>query len=129
MTGFRPSQIQIHLKDRDLIVQGESSASDKHHTARSYIYKAITLPPNIDIEHMRSFLHDGKRLIITAPYNEKCAAVSNGKNGALECGDHHISSLKNGNNKDDLKIPQCASPTSSTCSIAGSVNSTLGSTR
>jgi len=129
MTGFRPSQIQIHLKDRDLIVQGESSASDKHHTARSYIYKAITLPPNIDIEHMRSFLHDGKRLIITAPYNENCAAISNGKNGALECGDHHISSLKNGNNKDDLKIPQCASPTSSTCSVAGSVNSTLGSTR
>jgi len=127
MTGFRPEQIQIHLKDHDLIVQGESSSSDKQHTARSYIYKAVTLPPNIDIEHMRSFLHDGKRLVITAPYHENSAAISNGKIGAL--GDHNISSLKNGHNKGDLKIPQCSSPTSSTCSIAGSVNSTLGSTR
>jgi HSP20 family molecular chaperone IbpA len=120
MTGFRPDQIQIHLKDRDLIVQAESSASDKHHTARSYIYKAVTLPPNIDIEHMRSFLHDGKRLLITAPYMET---------NALERGDHNLNSLKNGHNKDDIKVPQCGSPTSSTCSIAGSVNSTLGSTR
>jgi len=127
MTGFRPDQIQIHLKDHDLIVQAESSSTDKHHVARSYIYKALTLPPNIDIEHMRSFLHDGKRLIITAPYDEKIGMISNGKNGAHECGDHKIHSLKNGNTG-DLKMHQCASPTSSTCSIAGSVNSTLGST-
>jgi len=120
MNGFRPDQIQIHLKDHDLIVQAESSSSDKH-TARSYIYKAVTLPQNVDIEHMRSFLHDGKLLMITAPYHENAAAVSNGK--------HKLSSLKNGNNISDFK-PQCgASPTSSTCSIAGSVNSTLGSTR
>jgi hypothetical protein len=78
---------------------------------------------------MRSFLHDGKRLIITAPYHENSAAIINGKNGALERGDHNIHSLKNGNIKDDLKIPHGTSPTSSTCSIAGSVNSTLGSTR
>jgi len=125
MSGFRPSQIQIHLKDHDLIVQAESSASDKQHTARSYIYKAVTLPPNIDIEHMRSFLHDGKRLIITAPYHENPAAISNGKNG-----DHTIGALKNGSDLTSFKLnQQCASPTSSTCSIAGSVNSTLGSTR
>jgi len=123
MTGFRPDQIQIHLKDHDLIVQAESSASDKHHTARSYIYKAVTLPPNIDIEHMRSFLHDGKRLVISAPYNENVATISNGKNGG---GDHYVDLSKIG---DDFKIRQCASPTSSTCSIAGSVNSTFGSTR
>jgi len=129
MTGFRPDQIQIHLKDHDLIVQAESTASDKKHTARSYIYKAVTLPPNIDIEHMRSFLHDGKRLIITAPYHENSATISNGKNGTLERGDYNVNLLKNGNIKDDLKIHQCSSPTSSTCSIAGSVNSTLGSTR
>jgi len=128
MTGFRPDQIQVHLKDHDLIVQAESSSSDKHHTARSYIYKAVTLPPNIDVDHMRSFLHDGKRLIITAPYHENTAALSNGKNAALERGDHNLTSLKNGTDKTDLKIPQCASPASSTCSIAGSVNSTLGST-
>jgi len=129
MTGFRPDQIQVHLKDHDLIVQAESSSTDKHHATRSYIYKAVTLPPNIDTEHMRSFLHEGKRLIITAPYHENTAAISNGKNGALERGDHNMTSLKNGNDKQDLKMPQCASPTSSTCSIAGSVNSTLGSTR
>jgi HSP20 family molecular chaperone IbpA len=129
MTGFRPDQIQIHLKDHDLIVQAESSASDKHHTARSYIYKAVTLPPNIDVEHMRSFLHDGKRLIITAPYVEDSKALSNGKTSALGHGDQQTSSLKNGTNVDDLKMAQTASPTSSTCSIAGSVNSTLGSMR
>jgi len=129
MSNFRPDQIQIHLKDHDLIVQAESSSPDKHHIARSYIYKAVTLPPNIDVERMRSFLHDGKRLIITAPYHENIASISNGKNGALERGDHTISSLKNGIHRDDLKIPPGASPTSSTCSIAGSVNSTLGSTR
>ncbi|CAF3757215.1 unnamed protein product [Rotaria sordida] len=128
MTGFRPDQIQIHLKDRDLIVQGESSASDKHHTARSYIYKAVTLPPNIDVEHMRSFLHDGKRLVITAPYHENTATMSNGKAGALGCGDHSNSSMKNVNTKDDLKSPTSTSPTSSTCSIAGSVNSTVDNT-
>jgi len=118
MTGFRPDQIQIHLKDHELIVQAESSSSDKHHPTRSYIYKAITLPPNIDTEHMRSFLHDGKRLLITAPYDENSVHFSNGTNGVLGCCDH----------KNDLKIPQRSSPTSSTCSIAGSVNSTLGST-
>lgn len=126
MTGFRPDQIQIHLKDHDLIVQGESSASDKHHTARSYIYKAITLPPNIDVENMRSFLHDGKRLVITAPYREHKAAISNGKAGTLDSGDHNHSSVKNVINTDDLKA---SSPTSSTCSVAGSVNSTLENTR
>ncbi|CAF2334795.1 unnamed protein product [Rotaria sp. Silwood2] len=129
MTGFRPDQIQIHLKDRDLIVQGESSASDKQHTARSYIYKAVTLPPNIDVEHMRSFLHDGKRLVITAPYHENTAAISNGKASALDCGDHSNSSLKNVTTKDDPKLPTSTSPTSSTCSVAGSVNSTLENTR
>jgi len=128
MTGFQPDQIQIHLKDHDFIVKAESSASDKH-TARSYIYKAVTLPPNIDIEHMRAFLHDGKRLIVTAPYHENSAAIANGKHGALERGDHNINSLKNGNIMGDLKIPPRPSPTSSTCSIAGSVSSTLGSTR
>jgi len=129
MTGFHPEQIQIHLKDHDLIVQAESSASDKHHTARSYIYKAVTLPPNIDIEHMRSFLHDGKRLVITAPYHENFTAISNEKNSALERGDHSLHSMRNGNNTDDIKMHKCASPTSSTCSIAGSVNSTVGGTR
>jgi len=73
---------------------------------------------------MRSFLHDGKRLVITAPYHENSSAVSNGKTG-----DQNVNSLKNGHHKNDLQIPQCSSPTSSTCSIAGSVNSTLGSTR
>jgi len=129
MTGFRPDQIQIHLKDHDLIVQAESSSSDKQQTARSYIYKAVTLPPNIDVEHMRSFLHDGKRLMIIAPYHENMSAIKNGKNGVLESGDHHLNLLKNGNIKDDMKMPHCSSPTSSTCSIAGSVNSTFGSTR
>lgn len=108
MTGFKPEQIQIHLKDHDLIVQAESSAADKHHTARSYIYKAVTLPPNIDVDHMRSFLHDGKRLVITAPYHENAAAIANAKHAGLTHRDQSTSS-----------------PTSSTCSIAGSVNSTL----
>ena len=75
---------------------------------------------------MRSFLHDGKRLIITAPYHENVAAISNGKNGVREGGDQYIDLSKIGN---DFKLRQCASPTSSTCSIAGSVNSTFGSTR
>jgi len=127
MTGFRPDQIQIHLKDHDLVVQAESSSSDKQQTARSYIYKAVTLPPNIDVEHMRSFLHDGKRLMIIAPYHENMSAIKNGKNGVLESGDHHLNLLKNGNIKDDMKMPHCSSPTSSTCSVAGSVNSTFGS--
>jgi HSP20 family molecular chaperone IbpA len=127
MHGFKPEQIQIHLKDHDLIVQAESATSDKQHTARSYIYKAITLPPNIDIEHMRSFLHNGKRLVITAPYHENVSAISNGKNSVHEHGDHCMTSLKNGLHKDECKISHCASPTSSTCSIAGSVNSTHGS--
>jgi hypothetical protein len=78
---------------------------------------------------MRSFLHDGKRLIITAPYHENSTALSNGKNGALQHGDHNLSSLKNGNNTDDLKILGGASPTSSTRSIAGSVDSTFSNKR
>lgn len=122
MTGFRPDQIQIHLKDHDLIVQAESSSSDKHHTARSFIYKAITLPPNVDVEHMRSFLHDGKRLVITAPYHETAALTSNGKHGALEHGTHGDTTMKNGTKGLETKMAQCTSPTSSTCSIAGSVN-------
>ncbi|CAF1028601.1 unnamed protein product [Adineta ricciae] len=125
MTGFRPDQIQIHLKDHDLIVQAESSSSDKQHTARSYIYKAITLPPNVDVEHMRSFLHDGKRLVITAPYHEDMSALKQRTMGALPHADQPATSIKHS----DLHMNQCPSPTSSTCSIAGSVNSTLGSTR
>ena len=78
---------------------------------------------------MRAFLHDGKRLIITAPYHETSIAVGNGTKASLACGDQNHSSLKTNNNNDGCEIPQCASPTSSTCSIAGSVNSTFGSTR
>jgi len=126
MAGFRPDQIQVHIKDHDLIIQAESGASDKHHTARSFIYKSITLPPGTDTEHMRSFLHDGKRLVIMAPYNEDHVSVTNGKNGALERGDH--SKTANGNSH-EIKLPPPTSPTSSTCSIAGSTNSTLDSTR
>ena len=69
---------------------------------------------------MRSFLHDGKRLVITAPYHENPAVMSNGKH--IE---HNLSSLKNGRHIDDLLLQKGSSPTSSTCSIAGSVNSTL----
>ena len=69
---------------------------------------------------MRSFLHDGKRLVITAPYHENPAVMSNGKHG-----DHNLSSLKNGRHTDDLMLQKSSSPTSSTCSVAGSVNSTL----
>ena len=79
---------------------------------------------------MRSFLHDGKRLIITAPYHEDRTAISNGKSSALQHGDHHTGSVKSGTTVDDLRhIIGTSSPTSSTCSVAGSVNSTLGSTR
>lgn len=125
MTGFQPDQIQIHLKDHELIVQAESSSKDKQHTARSYIYKAVTLPPNVDVERMRSFLHDGKRLVITAPYHEDSATIGNAKNGALDRDDLSTMSMRNGTDKHDLRMPQCASPTSSTCSIAGSTTSTL----
>jgi len=128
MDGFRPDQIQVHLKDHELIVQAESGSSDKHHTTRSYVYKAITLPPGTDTEHMRSFLHNGKRLLITAPYDEPKSLTSNGKNGALEQGDNQKSS-SNGHALHEQKIPCCASPTSSTCSIAGSTKSTLEKTR
>ncbi|CAF0882186.1 unnamed protein product [Adineta steineri] len=127
MTGFKPNQIQLHLKDHDLIVQAESSATDKHHTGRSYIYKAITLPPNIDVEHMRSFLHDGKRLVITAPYYENVTDIPNVKIASLEHGNHGMNLMKGDSLRDDIRIPKCASPTSSTCSIAGSVNSAFGS--
>ena len=71
---------------------------------------------------MRSFLHDGKRLVISAPYHENNVARSHAKNDAVEHGAHADMRLKNGNEKYDLNMPQCASPTSSTCSIAGSVN-------
>jgi len=129
VTGFRPDQIQVHLKDHDLIVQAESNSSDKHHTTRSYIYKAVTLPPGTDTEHMRSFLHDGKRLVITAPYKEQNSITANGKNGTHDQVDRH-KSTSNGNGHDsrELKMPPRASPTSSTCSIAGSVKSTLDNT-
>lgn len=73
---------------------------------------------------MRSFLHDGKRLVITAPYRDDTAAITNGKSGTLESGNN--GSLKSAGDKEDLKP---TSPTSSTCSIAGSVNSTMESTR
>jgi len=128
VNGFRPDQIQVHLKDNDLIVQAESGSSDKHHTTRSYIYKAVTLPPGTDTEHMRSFLHDGKRLVITAPYNECDAIDSNGKNGTHEKCDHNKLS-SNGHASHELKMPPRASPTSSTCSIAGSINPTPDKTR
>ena len=72
---------------------------------------------------MRSFLHDGKRLVITAPYHENTAAITNGKHV-----DRNLSSLKNGIHSGDLPLQSGVSPTSSTCSVAGSVNSTLGST-
>ena len=75
---------------------------------------------------MRAFLHDGKRLVITAPYRESSVAINGAKNGSLEAGAHNSSSVKNGGHIDELDKAQCASPTSSTCSIAGSVDSSFG---
>jgi len=105
MTGFRPDQIQVHVKDHDLVVQAESNYKDKDRAARSFIYKAVRLPPGANTDKMRSFLHNGKKLVITAPYNET--------KPALERGDP--------NNK----ITGSSSPTSSTRSTLGSTHSTL----
>ena len=75
------------------------------------------------------FFHDGKRLVITAPYEENTVGINGAKNGSLESGTDNLSSIKNGGHKAELDNAQCASPTSSTCSIAGSVNSNFGSTQ
>lgn len=66
LPNYLPDEIQLTLKDRDLILKAESSQSNDSQFARQYLYRQVTLPPETNINKLMSTLEDGT-LHIEAP--------------------------------------------------------------
>lgn len=70
LPNYLPEEIQLTLKDRDLILKAESSqtaSGDKQQQcARQYLYRQVTLPANTNTNQLVSTFEDGS-LHIEAP--------------------------------------------------------------
>ncbi|KAL7676106.1 hypothetical protein ACOME3_002362 [Neoechinorhynchus agilis] len=69
LSNFKPEQIQLTLKDRDLILKAESHTSGQGRTAREYVYRQVTLPAGTDVDKLFSTFENGF-LHIEAPFHE-----------------------------------------------------------
>lgn len=61
-----PEKVNIHVKDRDLIVQAEDKTENKDNMSKFYYYKRTTLPENTDFDKLKCSMKD-HRINIEAP--------------------------------------------------------------
>ncbi|RCN31966.1 Hsp20/alpha crystallin family protein [Ancylostoma caninum] len=67
VSQFKPEEISVHLQDRDLIIEGKQEhKDDKGYMQRSFVRK-WTLPPDVDLEAVRTQLTDVGHLSVEAP--------------------------------------------------------------
>jgi HSP20 family molecular chaperone IbpA len=65
---FDPQQIQIHIKDRDLIFKAEDKIEKKDSMTKFYYYKRATLPENTEFDKLECSYKD-HRIFVKAPLN------------------------------------------------------------
>ncbi|EPB77405.1 Hsp20/alpha crystallin family protein [Ancylostoma ceylanicum] len=67
VSQFKPEEISVHLQDRDLIIEGKQEHKDeKGYMQRSFVRK-WTLPPDVDLDAVRTQLTDVGHLSVEAP--------------------------------------------------------------
>lgn len=70
LSDYQPEDIKVSVKDRELIVKAERKIETNTRKSRTSFFQSTSLPPQTDIEHLRSNFDHGK-LIIEAPYLEQ----------------------------------------------------------
>lgn len=68
--NYRPEQIQVSVKNNQLLVQAENTYNDNNRSERSFLTKSISLPPGTQAAQLRSFLNAEGQLEIEAPFIE-----------------------------------------------------------
>lgn len=63
---IEPEKINIHVKDRDLIVKAEDHKDNKDGKSRFYYYKRMTLPENTDFKNLNC-VWNNSRIAVNAP--------------------------------------------------------------
>lgn len=79
MKDYKPDEIKVSVKNNELIVQGEHRHKDQNRSERSFFYKATTLPPGTQVDHLESHMTDDGHLQIHAPYVEQKQAIEEKK--------------------------------------------------
>ncbi len=65
--NYRPQELQVSVKNNELIVQGEHQHKDANRSERSFFFKSTTLPRGTQIDQLESHLGDDGQLKIEGP--------------------------------------------------------------
>ncbi|CAF3919117.1 unnamed protein product [Rotaria magnacalcarata] len=74
LSDYQPEDIKVSVQDQELIVKAERKVETDTRKSRTSFFQSTSLPPQTDIENLKSNYIDGK-LIIEAPYLEKRIAT------------------------------------------------------
>jgi len=75
MKNYRPEEINVSVKNNELIVQGEYKHKDENRSERSFFFKSTTLPPGTQVDQLQTHLTDDGQLKIEAPFIEQKEAT------------------------------------------------------
>ncbi|CAF1311572.1 unnamed protein product [Rotaria sordida] len=70
LSDYQPEDIKVSIQGQELIVKAEKTIETNTRKSRISFFQSTNLPPQTDIEHLKSNYIDGK-LIIEAPYLEQ----------------------------------------------------------
>ncbi|CAF4726469.1 unnamed protein product, partial [Rotaria sp. Silwood2] len=70
LSDYQPEDIKVSVQEQELIVKAERKIETNTRKSRTSFFQSTSLPPQTDIEHLKSNYIDGK-LIIEAPYLEQ----------------------------------------------------------
>lgn len=68
-SGFKPENVKVTLKDRDLTIQAnmDEKSDDGLQRICQNITRQYSIPENVDLENMKSLLTENGILVIEAP--------------------------------------------------------------
>ncbi|KHJ88791.1 Hsp20/alpha crystallin family protein, partial [Oesophagostomum dentatum] len=67
VSQFRPDELRVQLQGRELVIEGkQENKGDGNYMERSFVRK-WTLPPDVDVEGIRSDLNSAGHLSVEAP--------------------------------------------------------------
>lgn len=67
LSGYKPEDVHVSLKDRVVTVEGKFEQKDEHHRLYQEWSKKYTLPESADLDKMKSMIDSDGVLIIEAP--------------------------------------------------------------
>jgi len=67
MKNYQPQELQVSVRNNELIVKGERQYKDANRSEQSSFFKSTTLPRGVQAEQLQAFLHDDGQLRIEGP--------------------------------------------------------------